>query len=104
MLAPGYAGGLSKQIYLPAVFDFDDGEALIVETDLPRTRRYWNFQLDDPYFNAAEYVYRLSSTNGHYAKVSSDGKFRAVISLEDPGCPTGSTRPDSRQGTIYGRW
>ena len=45
-------GALSKQIYLPAVFEFEDDEALVLETDLPKTRRYWNFQLNDPYFNA----------------------------------------------------
>jgi hypothetical protein len=99
-----YRGALSKQVYLPAVFELEDDEALIVETDLPKTRRYWNFQLNDPYFNAVEYVYRLSSTNGHYAKVSSDGRFRAVISLEDPGVPNWLDPAGFKQGTIYGRW
>jgi Protein of unknown function (DUF1214) len=99
-----YRGALSKQVYLPAVFELEDDEALIVETDLPKTHRYWNFQLNDPYFNAVEYVYRLSSTNGHYAKVSSDGRFRAVISLEDPGVPNWLDPAGFKQGTIYGRW
>jgi hypothetical protein len=97
-------GALSKQIYLPAVFEFEDDEALILETELPKVRRYWNFQLNDPYFNAVEYVYRLSSTNGHFAKVSSDGKFRAVISLKDPGVPNWLDTAGFKQGTIYGRW
>jgi len=97
-------GALSRQIYLPAVYEFEDDEALIVETDLPETRRYWNFQLNDPYFNAVEYVYRLSSTNGHFAKVSSDGKFRAVIALKDPGVPNWLDTAGFKQGTIYGRW
>jgi hypothetical protein len=97
-------GALSKQIYIPAVFEFDDGEALIIETDLPARRRYWNWQINDPYFNAVEYVYRLSSTNGHYAKVSSDGKFRAVISLEDPGVPNWLDPAGYPEGGIYGRW
>jgi Protein of unknown function (DUF1214) len=100
----GYAGGLSKQIYLPAVFEFEDDEALILETAVPERRRYWNFQLNDPYFNAIEYVYRLSSTNGHYAKLSSDGKFRGVVSLEDPGVPNWLDPAGFKQGTIYGRW
>ena len=97
-------GALSKQVYLPAVFEFEDDEALILETELPETRRYWNFQLNDPYFNAIEYVYRLSSTNGHFAKVSPDGKFRAVISLKDPGTPNWLDPAGFKQGTIYGRW
>ena len=97
-------GALSKQVYLPAVFEFAEGEALILETDLPEVRPYWNFQLNDPYFNAVEYVYRLSSTNGHFARLSSDGKFRAVISLEDPGVPNWLDPAGYREGTIYGRW
>jgi Protein of unknown function (DUF1214) len=99
-----YTGALSRQIYLPAVFEFEPDEALILETDLPKTRRYWNFQLDDPYFNAVEYVYRLSSTNGHFATVSADGKFRAVISLSDPGVPNWLDPAGFTEGTIYGRW
>ncbi len=99
-----YGGALSRQVYLPAVFEFDEDEALILETDLPPTRRYWNFQLNDPYFDAVEYVYRLSSTNGHFAKVSPDGRFRAVISLKDPGVPNWLDPAGFTEGTIYGRW
>jgi hypothetical protein len=97
-------GALVRQIYLPAVFEFEDDEALILETELPKVHRYWNFQLNDPYFNAVEYVYRLSSTNGHFAKISSDGKFRAVLSLKDPGTPNWLDTAGFKQGTIYGRW
>lgn len=97
-------GSFTRQVYLPAVFEFEDDEALIVETELPAERRYWNFQLNDPYFNAVEYVYRLASTNGHFAKLSADGRFRAVIALEDPGVPNWLDPAGFRQGTIYGRW
>jgi hypothetical protein len=97
-------GALSKQVYWPAVFELEDGEALIIETDLPQTRPYWNVQLNDPYFNAVEYVYRLSSTNGAMATVSADGRFRAVIALEDPGVPNWLDPAGFKQGTVYGRW
>jgi hypothetical protein len=99
-----YGGALSRQVYLPAVFEFEADEALILEAELPKERRYWNFQLNDPYFNAVEYVYRLSSTNGHFATVSSDGCFRAVISLTDPGVPNWLDPAGFTEGTIYGRW
>jgi hypothetical protein len=49
-------GALAKQVYWPACFQLDDGEALIIETALPERRPYWNIQLNDPYFNALEYV------------------------------------------------
>ena len=97
-------GALSRQIYVPAVFEFEPGEALVLETELPQVRPYWNFQLNDPYYNAVEYVYRTSSTNGHFAYVDSDGRFRAVIALDDPGVPNWLDPGGFLQGTIYGRW
>jgi hypothetical protein len=99
-----YAGGLSKQIYWPAVFEIEDGEALIIETELPADRPYWNIQLNDPYFSIVEFVYRLSSINGATAKISSDGRLRAVVALEDPGVPNWLDPAGFKQGTIYGRW
>ena len=99
-----YPGALVKQVYWPACFQLEPDEALIIETELPQKRPYWNIQLNDPYFNALEYVYRLSSTNGHYAKVSSDGKFRAVIALTDPGVPNWLDPAGYTEGGIYGRW
>jgi hypothetical protein len=98
------AGALSKQIYWPAVFELDDGEALIIETELPGVVHYWNIQLNDPYFNAIEYVYRMSSLNGASARISSDGRLRAVIALEDPHVPNWLDPAGFKQGTIYGRW
>jgi hypothetical protein len=98
------AGALVKQTYWPANFQFDADEALIIETEIPERAPYWNIQLNDPYFNALEYVYRLSSTNGAMAKLSSDGKFRAVISLTDPGVPNWLDPAGYTEGGIYGRW
>ncbi|BFM07495.1 hypothetical protein [Halioxenophilus aromaticivorans] len=97
-------GALAKQVYWPACFQLNDDEALIIETELPQKRPYWNIQLNDPYFNALEYVYRNSSINGHTAVVSEGGKFRAVISLTDPGVPNWLDPAGYNEGGIYGRW
>lgn len=99
-----YQGALMKQVYWPACFRFDPDEALIIATDLPARRPYWNIQLNDPCFNALEYVYRLSSLNGHTAQVASDGRFYAVIALEDPGVPNWLDPAGYTEGGIYGRW
>jgi hypothetical protein len=99
-----YPMGLSRQVYWPAVFELEDGEALIIETEMPKVTPYWNIQLNDPYFNAIEFVYRCSSTNGAFAKISPDGRLRAVIALEDPGVPNWLDPGGYKQGTIYGRW
>ncbi len=96
--------GLDRQVYWPAVFELDEDEALIIETEIPEVAPYWNIQLNDPYFNAVEYVYRLSSTNGAMATLSSDGRMRAVIALEDPGVPNWLDPAGFTEGTIYGRW
>ncbi len=101
---PVHYANLPKQIYWPAVFELDTGEALIIDTELPRVRPYWNIQINDPYFNAVEYVYRLSSINEATAKPSSDGKLRAVIAMEDPGVPNWLDPGGFSEGTIYGRW
>lgn len=97
-------GALVKQTYWPAVFQLEDDEALIIETEIPERAPYWNIQLNDPYFNALEYVYRLSSTNGAMATLSSDGKYRGVIALTDPGVPNWLDPAGYREGGIYGRW
>ena len=97
-------GALIKQTYWPAVFQLADDEALIIETEIPENAPYWNVQLNDPLFNALEYVYRCSSTNGAMATLSSDGKFRAVIALTDPGVPNWLDPAGHNEGGIYGRW
>jgi len=96
--------GVEFQTYWPAAFEFSPGEALIVETELPEKRPYWNLQVNDPYFNIAEYVYRLSSINDATAKPSSDGKLRAVVALEDPGVPNWLDTAGFTEGTLWGRW
>jgi hypothetical protein len=96
--------GVEFQHYWPAAFEFSPGEALIVETDLPKVRPYWNLQLNDPFFNCIEYVYRLSSTNGAMAHVASDGRFYGVASLEDPGVPNWLDTAGYTEGTFWGRW
>jgi len=91
-------------VYWPAAFSVADDEALIIETDMPKHRPYWNIQLNDPYFNAVEYVYRFGSINESIAHISADGKLRVVIAHEDPGTPNWLDPAGFTEGTIYGRW
>lgn len=96
--------GLDKQLYWPAVYSFDEDEALIIQTEMPAIARYWNVQLNDPLFNAVEYVYRHSSINGSTAVIDSDGKLRVVIALNDPGVHNWLDPAGFTEGTLYGRW
>src|SRR5690606_26446220 len=75
--------GLVEQLYWACVFELAEDEALIVETDLPEVRPYWNIQVNDPYFNAVEFVHRQTSLNAHTARVDGDGRFRAVLAHQD---------------------
>jgi hypothetical protein len=97
-------GGLAKQTYYEGLFDFDDGECLLLETDVPETVRYWQVLLADQLFNTIEWEKCQSSLNGHQATLDSDGKFRAVICNVDPGVPNWLDTAGRFKGVIQGRW
>lgn len=97
-------GSVAGQFYWQGIFDVGPDEALILETELPGQRPYWNVQLNDELWNAIEFVYRQSSLNGHQARVDTDGRFRAVIAHVDPGVPNWLDPVGSRQGMLIGRW
>ena len=99
-----FGGAVGSQWYWQGYFDLSPGDALILETELPATRRYWNVQLNDELWNAVDYIYRQSSLNGHQARIDSDGRFRAVISLEDPGVHNWLDPGETRCGMLIGRW
>lgn len=99
-----FGGGLAKQAYWQALFDFGPDEALILETDMPERRRYWNVQLNDALFNTIDFVHRQSSLNGHQARLDADGRFRAVIAHRDPGVPNWLDTSGLNRGTVIGRW
>jgi hypothetical protein len=100
-----FGGAVPNQWYWQGLFELGGvDDALILETDLPVTRRYWNVQLNDELFNAVDYVYRQSSLNGHQARIDADGKFRAVISMRDPGVHNWLDPGETRRGMLIGRW
>jgi len=100
----GDAGAIRVQRYWQCVFELQPDEALILETGIPKVCRYWNVQLNDPLFNAIEYLYCQSSLNGHQAVMDGDGRFRAVLALEDPGVPNWLDTGGFTRGTVMGRW
>lgn len=92
------------QAYFETVFDIGEDEALIIESELPEERPYWNIQVIDALWNQIDYVYRQSSLNGLQAKVDADGKFRAVLSHTDPGIANWLDTGGHRYGMLIGRW
>ena len=97
-------GGLPRQAYYDGIHEIDDTEALILETEVPETCRYWQALVGDDRFCTVDLVNRQSSLNDHQARIDSDGRFRAVISRLDPGVPNWLDKGDHPWGIIQMRW
>ncbi|KHK89115.1 DUF1214 domain-containing protein [Novosphingobium malaysiense] len=92
------------QAYFETVFDLADDEVLVLESELPEERHYWNVQVVDGLWNQVDVAYRQSSLNGHTARLAEDGMFRAVLSPRDPGYANWLDTGDHRFGMLIGRW
>ncbi|MBB5705075.1 hypothetical protein [Sphingopyxis panaciterrulae] len=97
-------GGLAEQTYYEGLFELSDGEALILETEVPDRVRYWAVLLADQLFNTIDWEKCQSSLNGFQARLDSDGRFRAVIAAEDPGVPNWLDTAGRFKGVVQGRW
>jgi hypothetical protein len=97
-------GGLPTQAYYDGIHEIDDDEALVIETDLPKTSRYWQALVADDRFCTVDWVNRQSSLNDAQAHVDSDGRFRFVVSKRDPGVPNWLDKADHPWGVIQMRW
>jgi Protein of unknown function (DUF1214) len=92
------------QAYFECIYDIGPDEALIIESELPDQHHYWNIQVADGLWNQVELVYRQSSLNGHQAVIDADGKFRAVLSVGDPGIHNWLDTGGNVFGSLIGRW
>jgi hypothetical protein len=97
-------GGVAGQHYYQCLFKIEPDQALIVQTELPERVRYWNIQLNDWIWNTIDWFNHQSSLNGGQATIDPDGKFRAVLALEDPGVPNWLDPGGYREGSLMLRW
>lgn len=104
MFGFGEDGGMVTQTYMEGLFDLKADEALILETELPERCKYWAFQITDDLWAALDWQTRQTSLNYASAKLDYDGKFRAVISSQDPGVPNWLDTVGRGRGIIQGRW
>jgi hypothetical protein len=95
---------VAGQHYFQGLFHLEPGHVLLLETALPRSVRYWNVQLTDPVWNTIDWLNRQSSLNGGQAICDADGRFRAVIALDDPGVPNWLDPGGWADGAIMLRW
>jgi hypothetical protein len=89
--------------YVPAVFELESDEALILEFEIPRST-YWGLQVGDVWWQAADYVDRQSSLNGRQVEPDSDGRARIVLCAEDPGVPNWLDTAGLSRGVVLLRW
>jgi hypothetical protein len=97
-------GGVQGQHYYQGLFRLEPGKVLLLETELPDQVRYWNVQLSDMLWNSVDWMNRQSSLNGGQARIDCDGRFRAVIALDDPGVPNWLDPGGNSEGAIMLRW
>ena len=97
-------GGLPTQAYYDGIHEIADDEALVIETELPKTSRYWQALVADDRFATLDWVNRQSSLNDTQAQVDTDGKFRFVVSKQDPGVPNWLDKGDYPWGIVQMRF
>lgn len=100
----GFTGASWPQTYMEGLFEIEEDEGLLIETELPETVRYWSFLVADELFATIDWVNRQSSLNAHQARLDADGRFRGVISVRDPGVPNWLDTGGRLRGAMQGRW
>jgi hypothetical protein len=97
-------GGIADQLYYQALYELEADEALILESELPKSVLYWSVQLFDPFYNAIDFIQHTSARNFRQCHIDSDGKARLVISASDPGVANWLDCAGYLQGGVMWRW
>ena len=85
-------------------FDLEEGQALIFECEVPKAR-YWHVALlNSPWFETLDYMDHQSCLNGAQIQPDADGRFRVVVSPEDPGVPNWIDTEQRPRGMLVYRW
>lgn len=100
----GFTGSSWPQTYMEGLFEIEEDEALIIETEIPKQVRYWSFMIADDLFATIDWTNRQSSLNGYQARLDSDGRFRGVVAARDPGVPNWLDTGGVLSGALQGRW
>lgn len=97
-------GALEGQFYYNGYYDLADDEALIIESDVPKTCMYRSLILTNETYETTDWYNNHSSLNDAQAAPDSDGKLRIVISAKDPGVKNWLDTAGYPQGIVQGRW
>jgi hypothetical protein len=97
-------GGLAGQWYHEGLFDFADGDALLVETTVPAGCDSFSLSLTDRMFCTVDWVNAQSSLNRRQATFDDDGILRVVVAHSDPGVPNWLDTTGYAGGVLQFRW
>ncbi|WP_157216873.1 DUF1214 domain-containing protein [Flavisphingomonas formosensis] len=97
------AGGDPTIFYLHGYWKLAPGEALVIETPVPECT-FWNFQVDNIWFESLDYRHHKVHVNKHTAKLNPDGSVTIVLADKDPGYGNWVDKAGHDQGTMLLRW
>ena len=97
-------GGIQHASYLFMVYEIGPEDALIIETQVPNSSRFWAVQLADLCYQTLEYMDHQSSLNAFQTTIDPDGNARFVLSLQDPGVPNWLDPVGNPRGVTAWRW
>lgn len=94
--------GSQSTTYVPGVYEMAAGEAIVIEWTPPESD-YWSVQLGDVWSRPLDSMHHQTDINMARAAIDSDGKFRAVVTLDDPGVANWLDPTGNLQGVIVMR-
>ena len=100
---PSRGGASPLAQYGQAVYELAHDEALIIETDAPDAA-YWGISLGTWWWETTDPTHHKTSINGRQAVIDTDGRFRAVLTRQDPGVPNWLDPVCWDAGIILLRW
>lgn len=97
------AGGDPTIFYLHGYWKLAPDEALVIETPVPECT-FWNFQLDNIWFESLDYRHLKVHVNKHSAKLNPDGSVTIVVAARDQGYGNWVDTAGHGHGTMLLRW
>jgi len=97
-------GGLATQFYYEGAYDLQDDEALIIETKVPDSYRYYSLILTNEIYETTDWYNNHSSLNDAQVTIDPDGLLRVVVSAKDPGVANWLDTAGYPRGVVQGRW
>ena len=97
------AGGDPTIFYLHGYWKLVPGEALVIETPVPDCA-FWNFQVDNIWFESLDYRHHRIHVNARSAKLNPDGSVTIVVADRDPGFGNWLDTAGHQHGTMLLRW